>query len=411
MKKALASILSIIMLLFLVTTATANEGIDKTISETAAQKLFDEMVPEDVQHAMEAQIPALKAYQKIIANFDKDEFGVPVYPDGYAGEYIDDNNQLVILVTPTMQEKYSTIFDGMESVIVKEVKYSYSDLKSLKAVADEMIENGISVIADGIDVINNTYFIDIEKDDLNTIKKDGSLSIYMSELTIPLRIEEGEPAVATTSLWGGDRLTNSNGFTFSLGICGTYNGSNAILTCGHGNENRNIWEPGLPTVYYWGDEVGPVVYQQCNQDSGNYGVDSLGDFAIVQATNDTMTNYVHPGLRITGTYSSVPVGTTVYKYGTTTGYTYGSVTVAGIRRQYVDPNNPLYVYYVSGLYEIYMSSTNGVAGGDSGGPVWRVDGSSNLIHGIVSAGSGDGRYMYSTPIYYAQHQGFNPRTY
>ncbi len=58
-----------------------------------------------------------------------------------------------------------------------------------------------------------------------------------------------------------------------------------------------------------------------------------------------------------------------------------------------------------------IEAETGVIG--SGGPVWRVDGSSKLLHGIVTAGpsDGSGRTMYTTPIYYAQNMGFSPRTY
>ena len=198
----------------------------------------------------------------------------------------------------------------------------------------------------------------------------------------------------------------------SIGISGTYNGSKAILTCGHGNEKVGIFSRRYPYIKNLSNRIGQVVYQQANTNSSNYGVDSLGDFAIVNVTSsDTISNYVQPGVQITGTYSSVPVGTTIYKYVTTTGYSWGNVTATNIRLSYSDGFATTYV--VSGLYSMDMknnSGTTAIDSGDSGGPVWRKDGSSNLLHGIVTAKKNNTNTMYSTPIYYAQNQGFSPKT-
>lgn len=159
------------------------------------------------------------------------------------------------------------------------------------------------------------------------------------------------------------------------------------------------------------ERIGQVVFQQANMNSGNSGSSSLGDFAIVKITsNDTITNKVWEGGQITGTYSSVPVGTTLYKYGSKTGYAWGNVTGTALRVTY--SGDLFHTYIVDGLYSVALQNSNGttaIDSGDSGGPVWRTDTGENLLHGIVTAKINDTNTMYTTPIYYAQNQGFQPK--
>src|SRR5690625_3231869 len=95
-QKYLYSIIPLLFLLMVVTTVSASTL--KIDDENRAEEPFEKMVPVEVQQAMTAQEPALEAYLKLSESFEKDEFGIPVYPDGYAGEYINENNQLVLLV-------------------------------------------------------------------------------------------------------------------------------------------------------------------------------------------------------------------------------------------------------------------------------------------------------------------------
>jgi len=132
--------------------------------------------------------------------------------------------------------------------------------------------------------------------------------------------------------------------------------------------------------------------------------------------NPSVGNYIS----ITGTFSSVPAGTFIYKYGYSTGHSWGYVQQSSVTVQYSDPITGLNTYYVRGLYKSYMqnsSGTDAVGAGDSGGCVYLNDGSYK-IHGNVSglsqppAGSAT-HIMYSSPIYFAidpQNVGFTPKT-
>ena len=83
------------------------------------------------------------------------------------------------------------------------------------------------------DVRNNRYHIGVIEDDYDTLLADERLSERLDRFSIT--VEEGAQACAS-SLYGGDKLRNSNGISFSLCIGGTYEGRDCILTCGHGNE-------------------------------------------------------------------------------------------------------------------------------------------------------------------------------
>lgn len=216
-------------------------------------------------------------------------------------------------------------------------------------------------------------------------------------------------------LWGGDRLINNDtSKRTTLGICGTYNGQKAFLTCGHSNEKVNSGARYPYIRSYSTDIIGQVSYQRANTSSAAKGVNALGDFAIVTITNSnyTTTNIVH-GLSITGTYSSLPEGSYIYKYGATSGLSYGTITRAAISTATHYGN-----YYVCGLYQSSMrndSGTHAIDEGDSGGPVFVKSGSNYLLHGIVTARKNpkDGEVasvMYSTPIYFAVDAGFTVKT-
>lgn len=411
-KKLLFCLVSLIAVIVIVTTASAST---QTINNLEAEALFAQMVPMEVQRAVEAQEPALKAYMDLTETFEKNEFEMPIYPENYAGGYIDENNKLVVLVVSQPSFLKTKHFDSIrtdKNVIIKEVEYSYNYLASLRSVADKLYKEGIRVVSDGVDIRKNEYLIKILTEDYKKLSESGYLDKISSGL--PVRFEEDEEAVACTSLWGGRKLFNEdNGFAFTLGICGKYLGADAIVTCGHGNEN-------FPYIKDEIHRIGRVAYQQANTDQDDFGSTASGDFAIVPLDSDTTTNYVLPGVQITDTNHSVPVGTTVYKYGAITGYSWGTVEEIDIRLTYSNGDfhsGNLITYHVSGLYRMNMTNANGtnaIDNGDSGGPVWTKVGSNYILHGIVTAAKGSEspkRTMFTTPINYVRYRGFAAKTY
>lgn len=401
-----------IVLLMIPMNVAASSSLDRHADLTHT-------VPSNVLHAMELQEPALRAYQNLWDSFDKDEVGTPIYPDEYAGEYISGDKLVIMLANPTQEQKdeYIRRSGDSEHITFESVSYSLNYLNSLDKVAKQLLDQNYSIDSYGVDRKANRFFISVVQEDYEKLMKDQSFTLQKEAENLPIRIEPGTRNTSVASLWGGDRITNEDsGAVLSVGIGGTYDGNDAILTAGHGNEKVGIIFKRYPYIQYAGNRTGQVSYQRANMSSNETGVNSLGDFAIVTLNgNDTPTNRVYGGVSITGTYSSVPVGTTIYKYGATTGYSWGSVTQVSMTVTY--SGGVLNTYIVSGLYQSVMqnsSGTDAIAPGDSGGSVYMKDGTANKLHGIVTARKeptrGPATIMYSTPIYYAEHAGFNVKT-
>ena len=217
---------------------------------------------------MENQKESLMAYQDFSNLLSKDINGDPIYPDNYAGEYIDENGDLVFLSVDSslaQDPNYRSFFQQYAGCVKEEAAtYSINQLKQYKEFVQRLYNDGVMVSSSGIDVLNNCYFI-------NTWEKSENRTPYMltamASSAMPIRFETEEGICQTaSSLYGGQGLTNEDSCTFSVGIGGTYNGQSAILTCGH--KNGNINGRGQ-YISYSGTRIGQVVYQRCNTNPNN----------------------------------------------------------------------------------------------------------------------------------------------
>ena len=196
-----------------------------------------------------------------------------------------------------------------------------------------------------------------------------------------------------------------------MGICGTYNGQNAIVTCGHGYDYT-------PYVTYANTRIGQVVYNRANTIQAVHDIDAYGDFSIITLSgNNTITNEIVWGERIRGTISSLAVGTVVYKYGVSSGYSYGNVRQADVTSIIESVGGyPERTYYIRGLTVCEMYNSDGsdaISAGDSGGPVYIQQGSNYLLFGLVQSKIDDDykadSTMRVTPISYASEVGFTTK--
>lgn len=403
MKKTMKQFFTLMMAVIMVLSLTAFGPTPEEIDPT-----FDE-IPLEVQEAMEMQVPALHAFATLQENLAARPATYSV-DDHYAGEYIDGDKLVILLVNGTSEDMdmYRELTGNSSAIAFAEAKYSLSQLERFEDIARDLSQK-YQVVSYGVDIRKNKYMISVTDTDYENLLMDE----MVQENADALLIEEGEYPVALATLYGGDKISNSSsGLSMSVCIGGTYNGANAILTCGHGNTVST------------NTTVGQVKYQRCNTlSSEDTSTNSLGDFAIVKLSNSyTPSNYVRNAtstLSITGTYSTLPVGTTVYKYGASTRYSWGTVNRTNVTLSYPTIRNGDYDFInlitTRGLTESYVqnsSSTDPVNSGDSGGCVYIKDGSSYKIHGLVSAGERETKakkYMYSTPIYYAINAGFSPK--
>lgn len=154
---------------------------------------------------------------------------------------------------------------------------------------------------------------------------------------------------------------------------------------------------------------------KCN----NNPIETYGDFAIVKVTSgDTPTANVkissNSSYYANGTYSTVPEGTYVYKYGAKTKYSYGLAGQTGCVYTYETSDLGVSPLKCRGLTQVTMVSgdvaNNYIDGGDSGGCAFLKVNGSYKISGLVTArpksGSTAHTVMYYTPIGYATEIGF-----
>jgi len=367
---------------------------------------------EEAEYRMQLQEPALEAYRELLNHFQKNGFEY-VYPDEYAGEFIEDEI-LVILLKEGFEDlanKYINYCGDSKSVEIQTVPYSLKDFQTAEEVF-WTLKNSYKIVSYGVDRKNNCFFAEVEQEDYDRLLADPAVK----ELAVPLRVNVQKTFSACANLYGGDSILNNYLPPTSYSVCigGTYTNSSgatesAILTAGHGNDT--IFSFYRNDLY-----VGKVRYAQCNSDYSNTSATSYGDFAIVGlGTNYTATNKVRNAsglVSITGTYPSVPQGTTLYKYGAATGYAWGYVTQANITVSYNS-------YYVRGMYESVIQNSSGTVPiwpGDSGGSVYINTSSGYKLQGLVAAGGsftvGSTTYyrMYSSPMGYPEYFGFTPLT-
>ena len=123
------------------TKATALTGISAT-----EEALFEAR--------MLSQEEALEAHSLLWASFPKDENGWPSsYPEDYAGCYIDEASDLVILlVNPTEKSKeaYKELCGNSSRVKFKAAQYSMEELESYNDEAMKLYEEGYDLVSWGV---------------------------------------------------------------------------------------------------------------------------------------------------------------------------------------------------------------------------------------------------------------------
>lgn len=379
------------------TKATALTGISAT-----EEALFEAR--------MLSQEEALEAHSLLWASFPKDENGWPSsYPEDYAGCYIDEASDLVILlVNPTEESKeaYKELCGNSSRVKFKAAQYSMEELESYNDEAMKLYEEGYDLVSWGVNEKNNQFKIRVNEEDYNKL----SSQFIQTRSTSPVVIEESKSYIepTATNLYGGQKCEFPGNTFGTIGIGGTYKGKDAILIAGHCVKKDAVY------VYNSANKIiGTVILRK-------YDLWKPGDYAIVQLTSSfKSTNKIWPTtpnagiISIAGATPNLPVGTAIRKYGVSTGYSYGTVEDMVINAPYPDGE----VYSLVSAIMTTGSSNPAVLEGDSGGPVCRVIGGKFMITGTVSGrdketvGGLTNKYrMYYNDISFPIGAGFKVKT-
>lgn len=339
----------------------------------------------------------------------------PSYPADFGGYFIGEDNCLHVQYVGDNLGKYTAIFPSLDSVVLEQVDYSYNELQGL---ADFAFSESESIIETYVDTRSNQAAVGVqsssdrptvlEQDLLEhyTANREKTMSVEVTESGLsdrwarlgenvksPVKIYYANPSEAQSELWGGDKITG-NGSAFTLGSTGYYQGSPAIVTCGHGLSVGS-------TLNYNGTRIGEVSFHRHQNDA-------YGDYSIVKLSNTKHTiinkafgpsGTTQNPIRVTGSVPKAVNGQSIYNYGITTKWKGGKV---------ISTNMTLVVSGVilRGMTKVkYTTSTKA---GDSGSPVYIYNGGYKLcgIHG-----GGDGTYSHYTPFELISDKGYSVRTY
>jgi len=351
------------------------------------------------QERMRLQEPAILAYNMIMREFIRiSDYGMEIiYPDDYAGAFIDENNNLVVQLTSLDRSSvgfYNSLVKYSDVVSFVEVEFSLNELHEFgRMFADMLIENGLQVTSDGIDVINNIYDISLYYADEASISFIKSFNLMSRALPIPITIGLGSPM--NMLLQGGTAIgTSTRPMAASIGATGIGPRGNVLVTTGH---ITGIYI-GMQITFH-GMPIGHVAaFRRGHLHGGNPG-STQGDWAIVSLNDmgiSLMTRRMRTGqeLRPFPNDRLLALGTTVSGTGFRTLFWSGEIAHRNRRTLMRDG------VYVDGLH--WVRSRTIPDFGDSGGTVFY--GSGPWLEGVISAYVGP--YFWEYFIAYSPIIGF-----
>jgi hypothetical protein len=291
-------------------------------------------------------------------------------------------------------------------------KYDWAQLEGwFKRASAEVLAVSGGVFVDA-DEARNKVTIGVERGSAARVRG------IVARLRIPedaVIIEETEPVKFAATLRDrvrpvvGGLQINFPGFLCTLGFSAVRGGQNSFITNSHctntqgGTEGTPYWQP-LQSVdpVQIGTEVDDPLYikgtgangcprgRRCRFSDASRAAYASG-IAFSLGTIARTTGFNNNSITIAGSFSinaegTATVGQTVNKIGRTTGWTRGAVTRTCV-------NTGVFGSNTVQLCQTFVSA--GVGGGDSGSPVFRQGGGSDVtLVGILWGGSGSS-FVYS----------------
>lgn len=351
---------------------------------------------------------SVNAYADLFNALCDFEGGKDSFDDWFAGGTLDDEGTLTLFIKAEDSYQLELLFncycfkvpDLAKIAHPSCVKYSLNDLLHFEEITTDAIE-AAEIMSCGIDYQANKLCIGCRE----TSPLFDSFDLKIPKDSYSLFVEN--ESVTLTALHGGDSIITS---ATTLGWCGTYNGSPAIVTCGHGNYVSS-------TISIQDDNyVNNTATRAFDSINNLSGTSRLGDFYIATVGTGLTTNKIHTGssgtLASCGSYlSSVPQGTNLYYWGKITKQFRGSTIQA--YTYYVIYSESIAYNVIYGLVKAYPQAPNYTipAPGDSGGPVYYTyDGGGIGATGTITGYDNNGYILFS-PLKYAVNYGFTVRTW
>ncbi len=302
------------------------------------------------------------------ATINRNATSKAIYDSCFGGAYLNDNGELVVLLTSNTYENRKKIkeYTGNSNIAIESCKFSYNELthaiSTINNHLDELQERGAGISSMYRDVVNNCVIINVRN--LNSDKEAEIRKIVNTDFMVIRNtdeINEYQSATATDMKGGYELLNTSTLKKASLGFGAVRNGVRGYVTASH--FCRSVGQQ----VSYNGTVIGTV------KQSGYYQ-NSYADASFIEA-NDTAnpTSMVMGGYYCTATSTlEYPCNTSILMYGKESGLQSG--TIYYYDYTYVPLNNE-YITVTDHVAARYTSVS-----GDSGAPVFIYTGWNNGRH-------------------------------
>lgn len=357
-------------------TALAAENKNSESAESMAVRQKIELIKEQEQKILSSEevvknSEANEVYQTLVGNIGDNECA-----SFYGGSYINENNELVVIVTEQSEENVQMLMDAAESgnILIEQGTVTLEYLKNIQKkyseklqclINDDNLSNDKQQLLDsivGISLVQNTSEVVIDMYQLNDKKIKEFRNIFGEDKNV--RFENADRISLALSWYTGKQLYVSGKGYLTTGYRAYYiNGAgvrkNGFVTAGHGCSVGN-------TVYGVTNN-GNVVLGTCLLSMFTGSVDA----AFVAITNDNYqaSNTVDSSIvsstsilaTTTATNSDLAEGTWVYSFGAITDMKSGTISSNSYSFIYEDTDTGHRYYFVD-----MVQMSNKVQKGDSG---------------------------------------------
>lgn len=301
------------------------------------------------------QIELLQDYKELMESYMVE--GIVVYPEYYAGAMFDAKHDLIILTKELTKDEKKELKSLLKHINIK-YKIVDNSINDLNKLAHELNNSKAETKIEYAQINIEDNCVEVFTEEVLIGEFENNELFADDRVKIKKKLEE--KAIDFADVKAGQ---SANAGT--VGFCGYMNGVPGIVTAGHLSGNQ---------VTVNGSVLGTV---SARQNSGNLDFEFVPD----SSSNHEMTNDLLTSSEILGgiTYD-LPLYTTVYKYGDSTGYSAGTLYL----------NSTVYNDHTD-FGKAYITAL----GGDSGGPVYIKEYSNKVsIVGIIAGGTGN--YTYFT---------------
>ncbi len=387
---------------FAVGEREAVEGLSNAVFVSDVTKDFSR----EELFKMDMQQKVTQAYNEIISSFEQTDTKI-IFPDEYGGAYNNGNGRLVVKLTnlsSSTVSRYVKAVSNPEILFFYKAEYSKNYLESLcKDIikwfqAEEIDWNQCYACDETIKAV-----IIVPRTEYTKAWAFVQSKIAVQKGTqLPIAVQASEKEKPTAALQGGSSLRKSGSSVSTLAFCGAYDGSPAIITCGHGglSEGTKVYVNSSTSS----NMIGKVTFQQ-------YKYNENGDFSITKvAESHALTNLVQysgsgTAYAVKGNFNLPAKNDIVYNFGKNGHRNKCRVINTNTILNHGSEEGP---FYVSGMVHtiILEREASGVLNGDSGSPVYSL--SSNQATALGMLSSGGYSTMTFSPLQWAR--GFAVKT-